>query len=181
METKRVWVFPDAVNLDHQVGQKIKFGGGNVMGYSAITFSGVGKLAFIDGRMNADQYIHILSTYYLKTLNMYNIDVKNSYLVQDNDPKHKARKVQRWINDAKINLVEWPSNSPDMNIIKHVWNDIEIRLRARTFQPRNFEELKAAVEEEWYATPLEYIKKLYYSIPRRLQALKKKKGGHTKY
>lgn len=178
---KKCWVFPDAINLDHQVRQRIKFGGGSVMVYGAITFKGVGKLAFIDGRMNADHYINILSTHYIETLNAHKIDIKNSHLVQDNDPKHKAKKVQTWLNDTGIDVVEWPSNSPDMNIIEHVWNDIEVRLRARPYQPRDFDELKSAVEEEWKATTVDYIQSLYYSIPRRLEALKKAKGGHTKY
>ncbi|KAI5151374.1 hypothetical protein ENBRE01_2096, partial [Enteropsectra breve] len=41
-----------------------------------------------------------------------------------------------------------PACSPDMNPIEHVWNDVNIRLRARPDPPQNNDELKSAVREE---------------------------------
>ena len=35
----------------------------------------------------------------------------------DNDPKHKAKVVTEWLNEAKINVLEWPSQSPDLKPI----------------------------------------------------------------
>lgn len=38
----------------------VKFGGGNVMVWGCMTYGGVGRIARIDGRMNAEAYKNIL-------------------------------------------------------------------------------------------------------------------------
>ena len=151
------------------------------MVWGAITYQGVGKLVFVEGRMDSEQYINILSSGYLQSLYMDGFDMENSFLQQDNDPKHKSRRTMEFIDRAGMNVLPWPSCSPDLNIIEHVWNDVEVRLRKRLVQPTNISSLKVAIEEEWYSTTLYYIRALYNSIPRRLEAVKKAKGGYTKY
>jgi hypothetical protein len=47
--------------------------------------------------------------------------------------------------------------------------------------PTNKEQLWQALEEEWYNFPMESLQKLYESMPRRITALVKAKGGATKY
>ena len=36
---------------------------------------------------------------------------------QDNDPKHTAKTMQEWLWDKSLNVLEWPSQSPDLNPI----------------------------------------------------------------
>jgi hypothetical protein len=36
---------------------------------------------------------------------------------QDNDPKHTAKTAQEWLQDKCLNVLEWPSQSPDLNPI----------------------------------------------------------------
>jgi hypothetical protein len=35
---------------------------------------------------------------------------------QDNNPKHTAKTTQEWLRDTFLNVLEWPSQSPDLNI-----------------------------------------------------------------
>lgn len=178
---KHVWRLPKCVLQDHHIREVVKFGGGSVMVWGAITYDGVGELLFIDGRMNAEQFIDVLSSGFGKTLSKFNYNLDDVILQQDNDAKHRARITREWIHEAEISVLPWPSQSPDMNIIEHVWNDVNVRIRARRVKPQNKAELMAAIKEEWEATPLGYIRNLYHSMSRRIKALSDAKGGATKY
>ena len=76
-------------------------------------------------------------------------------------------------------LADWPAQSPDLNIIEEVWNILKKKMEAR--MPRNVEELWKFVEEEFYAIPDEKIDDLYRGIIKRLEAVIKANGFHTKY
>ena len=151
------------------------------MVWGCITSNGVGRLHRVNGIMDAKKYCAILEQSLLGTLRDHDIPNHLFIFQQDNDPKHTSRLATRWFEDHDIILLPWPSSSPDMNIIEHVWDELDRRVRRRNPLPRNVDELWAALEEEWYRLDLAYIQNLYNSLPRHVQALWDAHGLHTQY
>ncbi|KAA6354239.1 MAG: putative Transposable element Tcb1 transposase, partial [Streblomastix strix] len=138
---------------------------------------GAGSVHFVEGNMEAGQYVRILEEH-LKT-DGQKLCGSNFVFQADNDPKHTSRIAQAWIRRNRIKTVEWPSNSPDMNPIEHLFHLLKANLRKRYIS--TVDGLKAAIVEEWESVGSEYCASLVDSMPSRLDALGKAKGGHTEY
>lgn len=98
---------------------------------------------------------------------------------QDNDPKHTAKKTTNFFESNNINLLEWPSQSPDLNPIEHLWALLDRKIGERLFSKKD--DLKRAVTDAWGAMDQKQIRKLIESMPSRLEAVIVAKGGPTKY
>lgn len=98
---------------------------------------------------------------------------------QDNDPKHTSLLVKDWLQKKNINVLPWPSQSPDLNPIEHLWDEIDRRLRTKKYG--NLNELMCAIESEWQKIPIERLQTLIDSMPHRCQAVIKAKGFATRY
>lgn len=108
---------------------------------------------------------------------------ENNYIFQqDNCPVHTANIVTQWIQNANIETLPWPSNSPDMNPIENIWGVIVKRLNRHNFMPPNSEELWQGIHEVWEEISLEenFITP-FLTMGRRLQAVIDADGDYTKY
>ena len=65
---------------------------------------------------------------------------------QDNDPKHTAKKMQEWLRDKSLNVLEWPSQSLDLIPIEDLWRDLKIDVKRPS--PSNLTELERICREE---------------------------------
>jgi len=100
---------------------------------------------------------------------------------QDNDPKHTSKKATQWFEDNDIQVLVWPAQSPDINPIEHLWVHLKRAMLHYPTPPKGVHELWDRVVEEWNKIPPETFKKLIESMPRRIQAVIRAKGGHTDY
>ncbi|SPO25311.1 related to transposase [Ustilago trichophora] len=161
----------------------LKFGGGNIMVWGAMTHKGVGSVHVVRQRMTAGIYIDILEENLLRllrTIGFFN-DVTRPIFQQDNDPKHKAKIAMQWFQDNHIRLLDWPAQSLDLKPIEHLWTKLKRRLGQYNTRPSGVLELECRVQEVWAQIPVSTCHALIESMPRRIEAVIKAKGGHTKY
>ena len=81
----------------------------------------------------------------------------------------------------KVKILSWPPQSPDLSPIENLWKQMKDRIARRRHRIRTIEEMEAALRFEWANIEEELLVTLVESMPKRMAALKKAKGGSTKY
>ena len=96
-------------------------------------------------RINADAYTDILEHGIIPDIQEV-CGSKPWTFVHDNATPHRAKKTQRWLEEAKVEVLEgWPPNSPDLNIIETIWGMMKDEVARK--EPKTKEDLWQAAQE----------------------------------
>jgi len=99
--------------------------------------------------MDKEQYVQILQESLLGTLKTLELKKRDTIFQQDNDPKHTSKVTSEWFTRRHIKVLPWPSNSPDMNPMEHVWAYPQARIQQRPTLPTSKASLWSAICDEW--------------------------------
>ncbi|KAG2458981.1 TC1A transposase, partial [Polypterus senegalus] len=175
-----VWRKTNTAHHSEHTIPTVKYGGGSIMLWGCFSSAGTGKLVRDDGKMDGAKYRAILEENLLESAKDLRLGRRFTFQ-QDSNPKHKARATMEWFQTKHIHddVLEWPSQSPDLNPIENLWQDLNTAVHKRC--PTNLTELERFCKEEWARISVSRCAKLVETYPKRLVAVIAAKGGSTKY
>lgn len=169
---------PDGKRYHHKYTQKTVKHDKSVMVWGCFSHAGIGRLHRINGIMNGMKYRTILSqNLYLSAQDLFGA---SPWIFQhDNDPKHTCQLIKGYLRYKRTVILPWPSQSPDLNPIEHLWSKLESDLQRRDCNTPD--QLFEVLKQGWESIDSKYMKDLVESMPRRCRAVIKAKGHMTKY
>lgn len=170
---------PSGLRLDPKYTMKTVKHPPCVMAWGAITAKGrAGLHIFSKGtKVNTEEYLKVVQ----QKVPVHMSISQTTLFQQDGAPCHTSRKAKEWFtrNDVEL-LPNWPSSSPDLNVIENCWSLMKKRVAAH--HPTSEESLQAIIKHVWtHEVTSEYCHNLIRSMPSRLQAVIKNNGLPTKY
>lgn len=178
MDQRYVWRRKNQAYTEKNTLPTVKHGGGSVMLWGCFASNGTGNLHRVDGIMDSTKYQDILAKNVTKSVKKLKLG-RHWTFQQDNDPKHTSKSTKAWLEKKGWKVLEWPSQSPDLNPIENLWWDLKKAVGAR--KPKNISELETFAHEEWAKIPKERCQKLVSGYRSRLQQVIAAKGCCTKY
>lgn len=130
-----------------------RFGDG--MGMSLA--DGVGGLARMTTNMDSAVYQDTLEQHLLSR-----VAPSSRIFQQDNSP-HMPRSMRQWFSAHKIEVLDWPAQSPDLNPIENLWDIISRRRQSQTW--RKPDELWERICHIWNTMLITITDQLIQSIP----------------
>ena len=95
------------------------------------------------------------------------INQQRELLQQNNAKPHTARVAMDYLEQNNINVLPWPSKSPDLNPIEHLWDELDKRVRQRQPPPQTLDQLRQILQQEWRTIPRNNVRNLIETMSRR--------------
>lgn len=137
-----------------------------------------GHLIKIDGKLNKEGYLKILQEIAIPS--GMNLIGRCFIFQQDNDPKHSSKLYKGFLeqkrNEEILQIMKWPSQSPDLSPIELVWAELDRKVKNRC--PSSSSQMWEYLQSEWQSLDSEYFGKLFKRMSKICEQVIKNKCGH---
>ena len=140
----------------------------------------VGPIVPFQDSVTGTMHVKTLRRYAVPTLKcMFPTD--DGLFQEDNTTPHKSKVADAFRKHARLCVLTWPAQSPDLNPIENLWAEVKRNLRNRKRKPTNLLQLRCYVKDTWKAIPKITIENIVDSMPSRIVAVIAAQGVPTKY
>ncbi|KAK7109840.1 hypothetical protein V1264_013818 [Littorina saxatilis] len=144
----RVWRRRGERFAEGAVLERQRFGGGSVMvwGTGWISTRLRTPLYHVVGNLTGIRYQNeILQPLVVPALQAIG---PRAILQDDNAHPHRSAAVNTFIQQVRVNRMLWPANSPDLNPIGHMWDELCLRVQQHHPPPANLGQLLQWLQQE---------------------------------
>jgi transposase len=164
---------------EKEIFSKRQSGGGSVMVWGAFCSQGLSELAFLEGKQNSTAYVYTLSEYLLPFIDLkYGRDC---IFQQDGASIHTSAETKEFLRDENLQVMQWPSKSPDLNPIENLWGVLARAVYAEGRQFLTKADLISTIKQSWAEISQNLIDNLLGSMQKRCVQTLELKGAKTKY
>ena len=142
----------------------------------AISMNGRVNLHLFINNLNKEEYVQILKDN-LKEIK--EIGGKNFIFQWDNDPKHNSKLALEFYKKNKLDRLEWPPYSPDLNPIENIWGIV--KQEVNKYDLLKISDVIAKVKTVWSEIDQEMIKHCIENMPIRLNKWIEASGDWINY
>ena len=162
---------------DVNVKEHDRYGGGSVMVWAAVTIHRHTPLQFIAGNLTSQRYVdEVMRPMVLPFLRQIG---QGAVFQDDNARPQDGHIVNAFVRVNNINRMDWPANSPDINPIENLWDELG-RRTYRDNPPQTIPQLRR-LAQEWQNIPQATIRRCVGSMRKRCQECMNARGGHASY
>lgn len=132
----------------------------------------------MDGSITAERYQKMLEERLLPFIDEHS---QRTAFQHNGAPPHTAVSTKEWLAARDIETIQWPSRSPDLNMIENQWSELACKVYENGRQLDDIADVKQTIEEAWKNLWFNYIRFLVHSIPSRCLRTVEKRGGYSGY
>ena len=131
-----------------------------------------------EGKITAETYVQMLEEDFLS---QYKEELPEDFIfMHDNAPPHRAKSTAKFLEMKKIEVLEWPPLSPDLNPIENLWGILSNKVYCDGKTYKNTTDLWDVIIKAWHELPLTLFQKLYDSMGKRLVNVLERGGRRIK-
>lgn len=156
-----------------------QMGGGSVMVWGAFAYDGKCDLQRVSGNMDSICYQQLLYQHLIPFGPF--LGGSNWKFQQDNAPCHVSKSTKNWFQKERIEVLNWPSRSPDLNPTENLWGHLARQVYANNRQYDSVYELELAIVDKWDKIPKSLLENLINSMKNRVFEVIQKNGGSTSF
>ena len=82
---------------------------------------------------------------------LLSLELPSDYIFwQDNDPKHTTKSMKKWLSENSVNVLEWPSQSPDLNPVGNLWQFLKVQIWKRALASASEDNIPGRMVQNTY-------------------------------